>query len=203
MEKHDIYQKLDEIMFSERKRMTREEIIVFLIDLYWQTKEQKAEAPSYPCGFYMENAAPKAKAPRAKAAPKAKEIKEPKQDGNDFSNILKAMESAIKSVEPKAAKPFRVQLVAKGALTPSLKGTGFYTRHTFRDIDKHTLYILDVSSYTNQTYKNLEIGAVIENPETFSRGNKNYLNGKKSATYIGQISGLKTAAAAKKNILDL
>jgi hypothetical protein len=185
MEKHDIYQKLDEIMFSERKRMTREEIIVFLIDLYWAT-EPKA----------------KAKAPRAKATPKAKEIKET-QDGNDFSNILKAMESAIKSVEPKVAKPFRVQLVAKGALTPSLKGTGFYTRHTFRDIDKHTLYILDVSSYTNQTYKNLEIGAVIENPEIFSRGNKNYLNGKKSATYIGHISALKTAVAAKKNILDL
>ena len=187
MEKHDIYQKLDEIMFSERKRMTREEIIVFLIDLYWETKE------------------PKAKAPRAKAAPKAKEIK---QDGNDFSNILKAMGSAIKSVEPKAeakaAKPFRVQLVAKGSLTPSLKGTGFYTRHTFRDIDKHTLYILDVSSYTNATYKNLDIGAVIENPETFSRGGKNYLNGKKSATYIGLAWTLKKAeAAAKKNILDL
>ena len=191
MEKHDIYQKLDEIMFSERKRMTRGEIIVFLIDLYWATKEPKAK---------------EAKAPRAKAAPKAKEIK---QDGNDFSNILKAMESAIKSVEPKAEpkfqpKPFRVQLVAKGSLTPSLKGTGFYTRHTFRDIDKHTLYILDVSSYTNATYKNLDIGAVIENPETFSRGGKNYLNGKKSATYIGLAWTLKKAEAeAKKNILDL
>ena len=168
MEKQEIYEMLDKIMFSEQKRMTHREIILFLMDFYWQSKDVKTPE-------------------------QAEQI------------TLDQIISLPKKPVVKKEKAFRVQLIRKGSLTPSLKGTGYYTRHTFKDIEKNTLYILDVSSYTNIVYKTLEIGDVIENPDTFSRGSKNYLNGKKTAKYIGHINDIKakTPAATKKNMLDL
>lgn len=166
MEKQEIYEMLDKVMFNEQKRMSHRDIILFLLDFYWQSK-----------------------------------AKTPEQEQITLDQIV----SLPKKQAAKKEKAFRVQLIRKGSLTPSLKGTGYYTRHTFKDLEKNTLYILDVSSYTNIVYKTLEIGDVLENPETFSRGNKNYLNGKKTAKYIGHINDIKskTPAATKKNILDL
>jgi dUTP pyrophosphatase len=98
-------------------------------------------------------------------------------------------------------------LIRKDPTRESLKG-GYYTRHTFRNVDNPKIeYILDVTPGTKECFKNREIGDTFMGLNTFMHNNgKLYINGKIEAEYIGRISEIRERLVtpnAKKNKKDI
>ena len=51
MKKDELYIKLDEVMFNEKKRMTYGEVVEFLLEKYWATIKTDCNHPSYDGSF--------------------------------------------------------------------------------------------------------------------------------------------------------
>lgn len=80
--------------------------------------------------------------------------------------------------------------------------SGYYQRHTFRDIDNPNVnYILDLNSQTKRCYHKLQIGDTLMGLTTFTHtNNKNYINGKCEAQFVGKISTVRNMFVKQEQI---
>jgi dUTP pyrophosphatase len=80
--------------------------------------------------------------------------------------------------------------------------SGYYQRHTFRDVDNpNQTYILDLSAGTKSCFHKLSIGDTFMGLDVFTHSNdKMYINGKYEAQYLGKIATVRDLLIKPKAI---
>ena len=120
----------------------------------------------------------------------------PKTQPQPKTEPVKENVASVKMIERIPGKV--AHLVKIDSVKESQKG-GTYQRHYFRDADNWQLhYILDVSKISAGVFKHLQIGDTLMGLQTFTMNNKDYINGKSKAVYIGKWSQIEEQVVKKQ-----